>query len=517
MNALTDQQLLREYAASRSEFAFRELVRRHLDLVHSAALRLVRDPHTAEDVAQAVFTALSRDARKVSSHPVLAGWLHRTTRHLSTNVIRADARRRVREQQAIAMNAQAAPDSESDPLWADIASHLDAVLGELSESDRDAVLLRFFEKRSAKEIATSLGITAEAAQKRVNRAIERLRESFARRGVTGSGVGFTAAIGNHAVQAAPSGLAATIAAGVITGSVATTTTSTTILMTTLSKMLLPAAIVALGGTWLVQNREANRLRAEIALPMQAQAAILPPAGAGFAEVSADSDETANAVGMGVGGESPGNGAAAGGVGGGAMVVAGGIVDGEWFGPGPGPAPVALDNLGRPTTAMVETLELSDDEVSALETAIRRIREEASEDFVKRVKLTSSGRQDDGFHYLYQAPARSDRGQHYFDALAEAFTDAIGENRGRKLREVMNEDDFLGGMGKFDMEFDFVRRPEGEVVVKCWYRKPGTQDAERTSESTLESFEEDFGRVFEFADEGGTPYPKVPIRWLPETR
>ncbi|RYD66365.1 MAG: sigma-70 family RNA polymerase sigma factor, partial [Verrucomicrobiaceae bacterium] len=142
MNALTDQQLLREYAASRSDSAFRELVRRHIDLVHSAARRMVLDSHTAEDVTQAVFTALSKDARKVSSHPVLAGWLHKTTRHLSTNVIRADARRRVREQQAIAMNEQAAPESESAPLWADLASHLDAVLGELNDSDRDAVILR---------------------------------------------------------------------------------------------------------------------------------------------------------------------------------------------------------------------------------------------------------------------------------------------------------------------------------------------------------------------------------------
>jgi len=512
VNALTDQQLLREYAASRSDSAFRELVRRHIDLVHSAARRLVRDSHTAEDVTQAVFTALSKDARRVSSHPVLAGWLHKTTRHLSTNVIRADARRRVREQQAIAMNEQATPDSESEPMWADIASHLDDVLGELSESDRDAVILRYFEKRSAKEIAATLGITAEAAQKRVNRAIERLRESFARRGVTGSGAGITAAIGSNAIQAAPSGLAAAIAGGVLASSVATTTST---IMIILQKMLIPVAAVALAGTWLHQNQEASKLRAEIATVPQVQAANLLAPGAGFASVSADGDE-ANAMGFGAGAESPESGGSTG-ESGGFSVAAGGIVDGEWFGAGPPPGPVALDNLGRPTTVMVETLELSDAEVTALEAAIRRVREEATEDFVKRVKLTSSGNKEDGYHYVYRAPARPDQGKQFFDAFTKAFTDAIGEGRGRQLREAMDEDDFLGGMGKYNLEFDFCRNPQGDVSVKGWYRKPDTQEEVLNRQSTLDSFEEDFGKVFEFPDEGGTPYPKVPIRSLPEAR
>jgi RNA polymerase sigma factor (sigma-70 family) len=512
VNALTDQQLLREYAASRSDSAFRELVRRHIDLVHSAARRLVRDSHTAEDVTQAVFTALSKDARKVSSHPVLAGWLHRTTRHLSTNVIRADARRRLREQQALVMSP---PASEPEPLWEDIASHLDAVLGELSESDRDAVILRFFEKRSAKEIASTLGITAEAAQKRVNRALDRLRESFARRGVTGSGAGLTATISGHAVQAAPSGLAGTIVASVLASSVAA---PATLLMTSLSKMFFPAAALALGGAWLVQDREADRLSAQIAAVPPVQVASLHAPGAGMASVTADPDKEALSKGFGAGVDRPETGDATGGAGGGFSVAAGAMVDGEWFGAGPGPEPVALDNLGRPTTAMVEMLELSDSEVTTLEKEIRRIREEATEDFVKRVKLTSSsGNQGEAFHHQYQAPARPDGGQHFFDAFTKAFTDTIGENRGRKLREAMEEDDFLGGMGKYDLEFDFQGDAEGNLSVKCWYRKPGTREDVRTRQSTLDSFEEDFGRVFEYSGEGGAMYPKVPIRWLPESR
>ena len=104
MNKLNDQQLLADFAGKRSEAAFTELVRRHVDLVHSAAQRMVRDPHLAEDVTQAVFAALAQNAAQLSHHPVLSGWLHRITRNLAANVVRSEVRRRVREQEAAAMN-----------------------------------------------------------------------------------------------------------------------------------------------------------------------------------------------------------------------------------------------------------------------------------------------------------------------------------------------------------------------------------------------------------------------------
>jgi RNA polymerase sigma factor (sigma-70 family) len=516
VNALTDQQLLREYAASRSDSAFRELVRRHIDLVHSAARRLVRDSHTAEDVTQAVFTALSKDARKVSSHPVLAGWLHKTTRHLSTNVIRADVRRRVREQQAIAMNEQAGPASEPEPLWTDIASHLDAVLCELSESDRDAVILRYFEKRSAKEIAATLGITAEAAQKRVNRAIERLRESFARRGVTGSAAGLSATIGSNAIQAAPSGLAAAIAGAVLTSSVTTTTTTTTV-MIILQKILIPVAAVALAGAWAHQNNEASRLRAGITPSLQAHAANSSASGASFAEGGTEPVETGDSAGVGAGRGGSGGGISIGGVRG-FVGVSGVSFDTD-------PEPVSLDDQGRPTTAMVETLELSDAEVTALETAVRQVRAEASADFKKRVTLTSSGNKEDGYHYFYRAPAREDRGKVFFDALTEAFTETLGENRGQRFRKAMKEHLFLGGMGKYDIDFDFRFLPEasgplGNMAVHYKSYDPGSSEIMGTSSDMIRGFEEKFGKVFEFPEPpepAGTPEPEAVEAAHPESR
>ncbi len=111
MKSLTDQQLLRDYTERRSEAAFAELVRRHVDFVYSAALRMVRDAHLAEDVAQGVFVALAQNAPRLAARPVLSGWLHRTTQNLAANTVRSDVRRRAREQEAAAMNELHEPDA----------------------------------------------------------------------------------------------------------------------------------------------------------------------------------------------------------------------------------------------------------------------------------------------------------------------------------------------------------------------------------------------------------------------
>jgi RNA polymerase sigma factor (sigma-70 family) len=215
VNSLSDQELLCDYAARRSEAAFAELVRRHIDLVYSAALRMVRDAQLAEDVTQGVFVALARGAAQLTERSVLSGWLHRTAQNLAANAVRSDVRRRAREQEAAAMNELLA--AEPEAAWERIAPHLDAALGELSEPDRDALMLRYFQGKSAREIAALLGTSDVAAQKRVSRAVERLREIFARQGVTVGASGLVVLLSAHAVQAAPAGLAAggAVAAGLL--------------------------------------------------------------------------------------------------------------------------------------------------------------------------------------------------------------------------------------------------------------------------------------------------------------
>lgn len=263
MDAQTDAQLLRAYAVRRSEAAFAELVRRYVDLVHSAARRMVGDAHLTEDVTQATFLALAKNAAQLTNCAVLAGWLHRTAQNIAAQTIRTDVRRRVREQEVVAMNELLAPTPEAD--WEQIAPHLDAALGELAEADRDAILLRYFERKSAREIAAQLGISDEAAQKRVSRAVERLREFLAKRGATVGASGLAVVISINAVQAAPAGLAITITtAATLTGATlattATVTTTKAIAMTALQKAIVTTTIAVLAGAGIYEARQTSQLR-----------------------------------------------------------------------------------------------------------------------------------------------------------------------------------------------------------------------------------------------------------------
>ena len=136
----TDAELLRRYAEGKSEAAFAELVRLHLNLVYFAALRQVGgDVHRAQDVAQTVFTDLARKAASLTSHATLAGWLHTSTRFAAAKVRRADFSRQQHEQEATTMTAL-----HSDPAaeWERLRPLIDDVIHELDDRDREAVLLR---------------------------------------------------------------------------------------------------------------------------------------------------------------------------------------------------------------------------------------------------------------------------------------------------------------------------------------------------------------------------------------
>src|ERR1017187_1019915 len=212
---LDDQQLLRRYAADHSEAAFGELVARHVNLVYSAALRQTNgDAQLAQDVAQMVFADLAHKARSLSANVVLAGWLHRATRYAANQIRRTEHRRRVREREAVMMNAI---QSESPPDWEQIRPMLDEALDRLSRDDRDAMLLRYFEQRSLAEVGAALGSNEDAARKRVSRALEKLREFFGKRGVTTTATALTTVISANGVQIAPAGLAAALTSASLAG------------------------------------------------------------------------------------------------------------------------------------------------------------------------------------------------------------------------------------------------------------------------------------------------------------
>ncbi len=260
---MTDgQQLLAQYVQTGSETAFRELVTRYVDLVYSAATRLVDgDTHLAEDVTQTVFADLARMARSLSHGLMLGGWLHRHTCFVASKTMRGERRRQARERQAVEMNSI---EDHSAANLARVAPMLDEAINQLGAEDREAILLRFFEQNNFQTVGAALGSSEEAARKRVDRALDKLHASLMRRGVALSATVLGSALATQAVTAAPVGLAASISGAALAGAAAgggTTLTILEIMSMTKLKVGIITVVVAAGVTipWVMQHRTQTRL------------------------------------------------------------------------------------------------------------------------------------------------------------------------------------------------------------------------------------------------------------------
>lgn len=250
-----DTTLLRAYLEQKSEAAFTELVHRHLPLVYSVALRRVGgDTHLAQDVAQRVFTDLARKADKLVGRESLTSWLYVSAHHASAAVVRSEQRRKSREQQPHLMPADSA--SPLDPL----SSELDQAIVSLAEADRTAISLRFFEQRSFAEVGLTLRISEEAARKRVDRALDKLRTLLARRGVTSTATALGLALAATGGGVTPGTLSAQIAGTALSQAGASGSAFV------VGKALLPLAATVGIGTFLLvgQYNEAAALKAELA-------------------------------------------------------------------------------------------------------------------------------------------------------------------------------------------------------------------------------------------------------------
>src|SRR5437667_11992604 len=264
----TDQMLIRAYVRRRCEQSFAELVRRHVNLVHSTALRIVRAAALAEEVTQGAFLALAQHSVRLQGRSSLTGWLYETTRNLSINTVRSEERRRQRECEAATMKTLIV--DEPQETWHQLAPHLDEAITLLKRGEREVILWRYFEHKTAEQIGVRLGLGPDAAQKRLARAMDHLRTIFAKRGLTISAASLAAILSAEAVKAAPAGLAvAAIAAANGLASLTTTSTIQLIMASTQAKIGIAALVAASVTTPIVLQHLANqRLKEEVAVLRQ---------------------------------------------------------------------------------------------------------------------------------------------------------------------------------------------------------------------------------------------------------
>jgi RNA polymerase sigma factor (sigma-70 family) len=253
----TDDDLIRDHARAGSSSAFATLVERHLNLVYSVARRHVRSDALAQEVVQAVFVDLARDAHKLKPGTPLVAWLHLVARRTAIDVVRREARRQAREKIAAEISETM---KTPEPSWVAMEPLLDEAVESLAERNRSAVLLRYFENKSFREVGATLGLSEDAAQKRVSRAVDELRTFFMQRGIAVTAAGLATHLSAHALQTAPTGLGLAISSA----AASSVASSAVVAMTTLQKSAAAIAFITFGGLGLYEATLAARQSDELA-------------------------------------------------------------------------------------------------------------------------------------------------------------------------------------------------------------------------------------------------------------
>jgi RNA polymerase sigma factor (sigma-70 family) len=256
------QTLLAQYVGQGSETAFKEIVESYINFVYCTALRCVSGhAHLAQDVTQTVFTHLAQKAHGLPGNVHLGGWLHRDTYHVAATILRGERRRQNRERQAMETNSL--EDHSPDNL-ARLAPVLDEAIDQLGPEDRTAILLRFFEQRDFRAVGEAMGSSENAAQKRVSRALDQLRDLLRHRGVALSTTALIAALTSEALAVAPPGLVAA-AAGAALANAAGGVGFTGVLVKALTAKLSTAGVsvvllASVAAPLLIQHQAQARLR-----------------------------------------------------------------------------------------------------------------------------------------------------------------------------------------------------------------------------------------------------------------
>jgi RNA polymerase sigma factor (sigma-70 family) len=180
-------------------------------MVWNAARRILTQAADADDVMQAVFLVLARDAKSLLKHPSLAGWLHETTCRLAT-CARTRAVRRSRHE------GQVPPQPPANALdeitGRELLGLLDDELRRVPDKYRSPLVLCYLEGRTQDESARQMGCSVSTFKRRLERGRELLRLRLVRRGVTFPAAFLTAALTEKSGMAAvpPSTIAATVQA-----------------------------------------------------------------------------------------------------------------------------------------------------------------------------------------------------------------------------------------------------------------------------------------------------------------
>jgi RNA polymerase sigma factor (sigma-70 family) len=267
-----DNALLREFLENHSDEAFASLVSNHINLVYSVALRQIGNPHQAEEISQAVFIILAKKAKQLRHEKALSSWLFQTTRLTANNFLRSEMRRHNREKEAY---MQSLSNESHEEAWPKIAPLLDGAVSALREKDRRAILLRFYEGRNLQEVGTALETTEAAAEKRVTRALEKLRKHFLRHGINSTTAIIAGVMSASSLQMAPAALAKT-ATTIALANGATASASTLTLIKgalkimawtkTKTAVVTSAAIVLATFTAVVATTHFHRVSPKLKLP-----------------------------------------------------------------------------------------------------------------------------------------------------------------------------------------------------------------------------------------------------------
>ena len=204
-----DFEWLQRFTRHGEESAFADVVRRHLDMVFATALRKVEDPGAAQEIAQNVFTVLARKAWQFAPDDSLPAWLHKAALLESKSWLRGELGRRRREETAAELGTTMnTPDNQL--AFQALVPLLDEALLSLREKDRTALLLRFYESQSLRDVGAALGAGEDAARKRVESALEKVAEFFKRRGFKTATVAAAAAALQHTATSASATLVSAV-------------------------------------------------------------------------------------------------------------------------------------------------------------------------------------------------------------------------------------------------------------------------------------------------------------------